>query len=202
MGHSMATLQQATAGVEAGARLITHLFNAMPAFHHRDPGLIGLLGVHTRPHYSIICDGVHCHPSSVKIAHGSHPAGLILITDAMPAMGLGDGLHTLGDLQVRVNGDTAELTDSRTLAGAVVSLDECVRKFHQFTECTIPEALEAATHRPAQLLFGNGTLEGTLRTGARANFIFLDESLHVKGTVRNGKVAWSASDLFVEPRSW
>ena len=94
-GHSNATVAEAVEAVTAGCTLVTHLFNAMKGFHHRDPGLIGLLGapdlVRRKTFYSIIADGIHCHSSSIRIAFTAHPAGFVLISDAMSAMGLGDG---------------------------------------------------------------------------------------------------------------
>lgn len=112
MGHSMGTIEDGLNGRQAGARLVTHLFNAMPPFHHRDPGLVGLLGVdeHLRPCYSIIADGLHCHPAAAKIAYHAHPTGAVLVTDAMPAMGLGEGTHTLGEMVVDVRGIRATIT--------------------------------------------------------------------------------------------
>ena len=192
MGHTLATVDQGLAGKDAGATLITHLFNAMNAFHHRDPGLVGLLGVEQprRPCYSIIADGLHCHPASVKIAYFAHPTGTILVTDAMGAMGLEDGRHALGTLSVEVTGNKAVLVGTHTLAGAVVTMDQCVRNFYAFTQCSIPEALEAATGRPARLLYGEGTVEGTLRPGARADMILLDDDLNVHVTYMGGEVAW------------
>lgn len=225
LGHSTAGLDVGLQAARAGARLITHLFNAMPAFHHRDPGLIGLLGVDVadlppstaceagtdrrqgssapRPCYSIICDGLHCHPASVRIAFGAHPAGAVLITDAMPAMGLGDGLHSLGDMAVLVQGISATIAEAPapksslpaaapavnpkgTLAGAVVPMDQCVRNFHQFSGCSVPEALEAASTRPARLLFGDDTLVGTLRPGAPADLVVLSPDLHLRAVYRGG----------------
>ena len=192
MGHTLATVDQGLAGKDAGATLITHLFNAMNAFHHRDPGLVGLLGVEQarRPCYSIIADGLHCHPASVKIAYFAHPAGTILVTDAMGAMGLADGRHALGTLSVDVTGNKAVLVGTQTLAGAVVTMDQCVRNFLGFTQCSIAEALEAATGRPARLLYGEGTVHGTLRPGARADMILLDDDLNLHATYMGGELAW------------
>ena len=151
-GHCMADMEQATKAIDAGATLITHLFNAMPAFHHRDPGLIGLLGTTDRqPFYGIICDGIHCHPSSIKIAYLAHKDGLILVTDAMMAMGLSDGMHKLGQMDVRIEGLSATIEGTDTLAGVVMSLDRCVRCFRKFTGCSKVEALEAASLHPAQV---------------------------------------------------
>ena len=94
-GHTAATLEDGERAMDEGATLITHLFNAMPALHHRDPGLLGLLGTcverKQRLSFGIIADGIHAHPAVVKLAYDAHPAGCILVTDAMPAMGLPPG---------------------------------------------------------------------------------------------------------------
>ena len=104
IGHTAAHIQEAESGVKAGATLITHLFNAMTPFHHRDPGVIGLLGMPTEsaPFYSIIVDGIHSCQYSVNLAQKAHGEKCVLITDAMAAMGLADGHHTLGKQRVIV----------------------------------------------------------------------------------------------------
>ena len=104
IGHTAAHIAEAVQGVKAGASLITHLFNAMTPFHHRDPGVIGLLGmpVESAPFYSIIVDGIHSHEYSVRLAHKALPTKCVLITDAMAAMGLEDGHHRLGKQRVIV----------------------------------------------------------------------------------------------------
>ncbi|KAF9909234.1 hypothetical protein BX616_011249 [Lobosporangium transversale] len=120
VGHSMANISQAERAVENGATFITHLFNAMSQFHHRDPGVIGLLGSRLdlpRPYYGLICDGIHVHPNSVKIAYDSHPKGAILITDAMSAMGLPLGNYQLGNMSVTKEDDRVYIEGTETLAG-------------------------------------------------------------------------------------
>ena len=104
MGHTAAHLNQAIDGVEAGATLMTHLFNAMTPFHHRDPGIIGVLGMPTEdsPFYSIIVDGIHSHPFAVRFAWKADGARCVLITDAMAAAGLPDGHYKLGKQNVVV----------------------------------------------------------------------------------------------------
>ncbi|RIA96959.1 Carbohydrate Esterase Family 9 protein [Glomus cerebriforme] len=181
IGHSSATISQAESAVEKGARCITHLFNAMQQFHHRDPGVVGLLGTThiARPFYGIICDGIHVHPNSVKIAYDSHPKGAILITDAMAAMGLPPGEYTLGGISVRKSGnEKVEVIDNGKLAGSVISIDACVKNFKKFTGCSMIEAIEAATLHPAELL-GIQNVKGTLNVGADADFVFLDDDLNV-----------------------
>ncbi|KAF9584028.1 hypothetical protein BGW38_007820 [Lunasporangiospora selenospora] len=124
VGHSMANISQAEMAVQKGATLITHLFNAMPQFHHRDPGVIGLLGSRLdlpRPYYGLICDGIHVHPNSVKIAYDSHPEGVILVTDAMSAMGLPTGTYQLGNMDVTKEDDRVYIEGTDTLAGSCLN---------------------------------------------------------------------------------
>ncbi|KAF9408858.1 putative N-acetylglucosamine-6-phosphate deacetylase, partial [Podila epigama] len=126
VGHSMANISQAEDSVRKGATFITHLFNAMPQFHHRDPGVIGLLGSRPdlpRPYYGLICDGIHVHPNSVKIAYDSHPEGVILVTDAMSAMGLSPGNYQLGNMSVTKEEDRVYIEGTDTLAGSAGSTD-------------------------------------------------------------------------------
>ncbi|CAG8518539.1 14251_t:CDS:2, partial [Racocetra persica] len=168
LGHSSATVAQAESAVEKG-------------FHHRDPGIIGLLGTTRvpRPYYGIICDGIHVHPNSIKMAYDSHPDGAVLVTDAMAAMGLPPGDYTLGDIPVRKIGDErVEVIDNGRLAGSVITIDACVRNFREFTGCTIIEAVEAATLHPAELL-GIQNIKGTLNVGADADLVFLNDDLRV-----------------------
>ncbi|CAG8545580.1 10409_t:CDS:2 [Racocetra fulgida] len=168
LGHSSATVAQAESAVEKG-------------FHHRDPGIIGLLGTTrvSRPYYGIICDGIHVHPNSIKMAYDSHPDGAVLVTDAMAAMGLPPGDYTLGDIPVRKIGDErVEVIDNGRLAGSVITIDACVRNFREFTGCTIIEAVEAATLHPAELL-GIQNIKGTLNVGADADLVFLNDDLKV-----------------------
>lgn len=96
MGHSEATYEEASAAVEAGASMITHLFNAMRPLHHRNPGIFGVLGIKEkgrRPYFGVIADGIHLHQSVVKIAYQTHPEGFVLVTDAMHLVGCRDGTH-------------------------------------------------------------------------------------------------------------
>ena len=118
IGHSEATYEEAYAAVEAGATMITHLFNAMRPLHHRNPGIFGVLGTTSgnlpRPYFGIIADGIHLHPTTVNIAFNTHPDGFILVTDAMHMLGLPDGAYEW------TNGDTV---GSITKVGAALLLE-------------------------------------------------------------------------------
>ena len=140
-GHTEATYDDGIEAISSGATLLTHLYNAMNPFHHRKPGLVGLLSSEAklarmdlqRPYFSMIVDGIHVHEAAVCMAYQAHPQGCILVTDAMSAMGLGDGEHMLGNMKVSIKGDRATLSGTDTLAGSVVSMDTCVKRFKQFT---------------------------------------------------------------------
>lgn len=105
IGHTRATYEETVTAIKAGATMLTHLFNAMPALHHRDPGPFGAItlakdGANTlhlssaqRPYFGIIADGIHLHPASVSLAYSAHPRGFILVTDAVKFMGSADGEH-------------------------------------------------------------------------------------------------------------
>jgi len=188
LGHSPATVDVAEQAIKRGARMVTHMFNAMQQFHHRDPGIIGVLGspVATRPFYGIICDGIHVHPNSIKIAYYSHPEGVCLVTDAMAAMGLPQGEYILGNMNVEVNSEGVYIAGTKTLAGSAIRMDECVRNFRKFTGCSIVEAIEAATLHPAQAL-GITSTKGSLKHGCDADFLFLDDDLNVQRVFVNGE---------------
>lgn len=124
MGHSEATYEDAAAAVSNGATMITHLFNAMRPLHHRNPGIFGVLGIaenKERPYFGIIADGIHLHPTTIKIAFNAHPEGFILVTDAMHLAGLPDGAYpwTNGENMCNIvkTGSTLRLENSETIAG-------------------------------------------------------------------------------------
>lgn len=190
LGHSTATVEISQNALKWGAKGLTHLFNAMPSFHHRDPGLVGLLGspcstVGSRPFYGMISDGVHVHPNSVRIAYRAHPSGLFLVSDCMAALGLPPGRYSLAGLNVEKTLEHVYLEDSVTLAGGSTSLDRCVQLFRQFTQCSIVEALEAASLRPAQFLEIDNK-KGNLNPGCDADFLLLNDELQVQEVWKSG----------------
>lgn len=177
IGHSDATYEEALAALDQGATMITHLFNAMRPFGHRNPGIFGLLGQEERPRpfFGIISDGVHLHPTSIKIAYNAHREGMILVTDAIKPAGLPDGLYewTNGDRIVK-KGRSLTLDGSDTLAGSSISLLECVNNFLHWTGATIPEAINAVTSTPAAMLDLKGA-KGSLASDADADLVVLGD---------------------------
>ncbi|CAG5135408.1 unnamed protein product [Candidula unifasciata] len=197
VGHSSANLVEGEAAVRSGARFITHLFNAMLPFHHRDPHLVGLLTSDKLPQnrkvfYGLISDCIHTHPAALRIAHRVNPDGIVLVSDAIGAMGLPDGTYQLGEQTVEVQGYEVYIKDTNILAGGTATLDYCVRCFAKETGCGPVLALEAASLHPAQLL-GIDDRKGTLNFGADADFIFLDDGLNVKATYIAGECVYTSS---------
>ncbi|XP_030649529.1 N-acetylglucosamine-6-phosphate deacetylase [Chanos chanos] len=194
VGHSMADLSQAEEAVHNGASFITHLFNAMLPFHHRDPGIVGLLTSDCLPagrsvFYGMIADGIHTHPAALRIAYRAHPTGVVLVTDAVPSMGLPAGHHTLGQQEIHIQGLHAYVAGTTTLSGSIATMNMCVKHFKQATGCSTEAALEAASLHPAQLL-GLSDRKGTLNYGSDADFVVLDDSLSVRETYIAGQQVW------------
>ncbi|KAM8844797.1 N-acetylglucosamine-6-phosphate deacetylase isoform 2-T4 [Spinachia spinachia] len=194
LGHSVANLSQAEEAVDQGASFITHLFNAMLPFHHRDPGIVGLLTSDRVPSgrtvfYGMIADGIHTNPAALRIAHRAHPKGLVLVTDAITAMGLPPGRRTLGQQVIEIQGLHAYVAGTKTLSGSIATMDMCVRHFKHATGCSVEEALEAASLHPAQLL-GLDHKKGNLDYGSDADLVLLDDDLALKATFISGEEVW------------
>ncbi|XP_043584098.1 N-acetylglucosamine-6-phosphate deacetylase [Bombus pyrosoma] len=186
LGHSVANLKEGEEAVKNGASFITHLFNAMLPFHHRDPGLVGLLTsdqVHPGKiiHYGIIADGIHTHPAALRIAHRTHPEGLVLVTDALSALGLEEGIHQLGQLKIEMRSGRAYIAETDILCGSTAEMSKCVRHFKEVTGCSIVESLEAATLHPARTL-GIEKTKGVLNYEADADMVMLNKNLELLST--------------------
>ena len=192
-GHSMATFAEAMAGFAAGVRYGTHLFNAMPTLHHREPGLVGALFDDSRVTIGIIPDGIHVHPSLIKLAWQTAPDRLNLVTDAMAALGMPPGQYDLGDFQVTVDAAACRLPDG-TLAGSVLSMDTAVRNFITYTNCTLAEAIATVTTIPAKRL-GIDDHKGKIAPSYAADLVLLDENLTVQLTIVNGAVVYERIDV-------
>jgi N-acetylglucosamine-6-phosphate deacetylase len=197
-GHSMATYDEAVAGFDAGARYGTHLFNAMPALGHRDPGLPGALLSDGRMTVGLIADGVHTHRSIIALVWKMlGPKRMSLVTDAMAALGMPPGRHRLGDYDVIVDATSARLADG-TLAGSILELDQALRNLIEITGCTLGEALETMTTTPARLL-GLAGERGRIAPGLAADMVLLSSDLKVDTTIAAGEIVFSAAWLGSDP---
>ncbi|MDZ7393480.1 MAG: N-acetylglucosamine-6-phosphate deacetylase [candidate division KSB1 bacterium] len=185
-GHSAATYEQALQGFSAGMGHVTHLFNAMGQFHHRDPG--PLPAIVESPHVTaqLIADGVHVHPAAVRLAWKLlGPTRLVLITDGIQAMGLPEGRYLYNGREYESREGIARYLDG-TLIGTAVGLNRLVCRLQQFTGCSLKEAIEAASVNPARVLGLEG--KGTLAVGKDADLVLLGDDCEVWATMVGGKV--------------
>jgi len=192
-GHSMATIDEAIASFDTGVRYGTHLFNAMPPLHHRNPGLVGALLADERIVFGLIPDGIHVHPSLIKTVWQAAGHRMTLVTDAMAAMGMPPGQFQLGDFEVTVTERDSRLLDG-TLAGSIVTMDAALRNLIAFTDCTLAEALPTITRFPAKLL--GLPNKGRLMPGADADLVLLSPNLQVQMVVVNGRIVYKGATHF------
>ena len=193
LGHTDASFEELTAGIEAGATLVTHLYNAMSPFGHRAPGAVGAALTDARVVAALIADGVHVHPAALRLARAAKgPAGLVLVTDAVAAAGLGPGRYTLAGTTVDSDGTAVRLgSDGVTLAGSLLTLDQAVRNYQRFTGAPAEEALSLASEAPARLLGPRAAAKGRLAPGADADLVLWSAALEVERTFVGGSEAWS-----------
>lgn len=186
LAHTTANYETASAAFRAGARQVTHLFNAMPPFSHRAPGVVGAAFDTPGCMVELICDGVHIHPSVVRAVFQLFGyKRVILISDSIRAAGLSDGSYTLGGQDVTVQGSRATLADG-TLAGSVTDLMGCLKTA---VSMGIPLAcaVRAAAVNPARAI-GIYSRVGSLDCGKLANLAVLDEDLTLKAVVFRGEL--------------
>jgi len=183
LGHSDATAEQADAGFDAGARAVTHVFNAMSTPTARAAGLAGAALGREDVAVQMICDGVHLSPETARLVIAAAADRFVLVTDALSAAGAGDGRHRLGPVEVLVADGQARRADG-TLAGSVLSMAAALRRAVE-AGATVGQAVAAATVRPA-LLVGRADL-GRLRPGAAADITVLHDTFDVLQTYRAGE---------------
>lgn len=174
VAHTDATYEEAKAVYDAGATHLTHLFNAMPGIHHRKPGVIGAAAENENVQAELICDGLHVHPSVVRMAFKLFPGRIVLVSDALRCCGMSDGEYELGGQQVFLQGGIAKLADG-TIAGAATNLYQGMRNAISFG-ISKEEAILSATINPAKAL-GYGKEIGAIESGYRADFVICDENL-------------------------
>jgi len=186
IGHTDATYELTREAVDAGARVATHLFNAMPPLQHRQPGPIAALLGDERVTVELINDGTHLHPAVLRLAFSAAgPDRVAFITDAMDAAGFGDGLYDLGPLRVEVREGVARLVEDGTIAGSTLTLDAAFRRAVTVDDLPLTDAVRAISTNPARLL-GLADRIGTLEPGKDADLVVLDASYGVVGVMRGG----------------
>ena len=187
LAHTCADYSCAAEAFDAGARHLTHMFNAMPPLHHREPGPIGAASERDDVTPELIADGIHVHPAMVRLAFELFGASrVILISDSMRACGMGDGVFDLGGQEVHVSGAWATLADG-TIAGSVTDLASCVRIAVREMGIPLESALLAATANPARAL-GVDAERGSIEVGKLADLTCFGEDLQVKHVILRGEL--------------
>jgi N-acetylglucosamine-6-phosphate deacetylase len=189
IGHSDATYEESIRSFDAGVSHVTHLFNAMPPYHHREPGIVGACFDREDVTCDIIADLVHTHPHHLALTHRMKGGRMILITDAMRAGCMKSGAYDLGGRRVHVSDGKAVLEDG-TLAGSVLRMNEALGNMVQYTEMTLPEAVASVTQVPAGKLKVN---KGRIEVGYDADLVIFDEDFSIITTIVAGEVVYQRS---------
>lgn len=189
LAHSGADTAQARLAIERGATSFTHLFNAMPALHHRAGGAACVALTTGGAYAELICDGMHICPEMVKMAYlCKGDEELVLITDSMEATGCADGEYAIAGMKVIVSGGKALTTDG-ALAGSTLSLLDGVKNLARFADIPFATALRCATYTPARMVGIDGEV-GSLKVGLRADIIIARETdgdVKIESVIKNGK---------------
>ena len=191
VGHSDATARQVAAAADAGARMVTHLFNAQRPLHHREPGVVGHALTDSRLTSGLIADLTHVAAAACAIAFAAAPGRICLVTDASAAAGMAPGRYRLGGklVEVRPGDDQAPRLADGTLAGSVLRMDRAVANAVA-AGVGLAEAVAAATRIPADVL-GRPDL-GRLNPGAAADLVWLDDDLRAQATWVAGERVYPA----------
>ncbi len=180
-GHTAATYEEARAGLEAGIRGFTHLYNAMSPLTGREPGAVGAALEDRDSWVGIIADGVHVHPASLRVALATKPRGkVMLVTDAMPPVGAEDPSYELyGEVITAIDGVVRNAAGS--LAGSALDMATAVRNSVQLLGVSLAEAARMASTYPAQFLNLDDRY-GHIAEGHHADLVLLDDALQVRST--------------------
>jgi N-acetylglucosamine-6-phosphate deacetylase len=190
LGHSAASFDEGVAGISAGARHATHLFNRMRPLGHREPGLVGAVLTHDEVAAELICDGVHVHPAMIRLAIGTkHAERVLAISDGTAAAGLQSGaVASLGGRRITVRNSAAYLDDG-TLAGSVVTMDRAFKFLVTVVGLSLSVAAQLCAKTPAAELGLRGF--GAIARDAVADLVVLDRQFNVKQTYIGGRLVHS-----------
>lgn len=190
MGHTNAGFAEAKAGIDAGVRHVTHLFNAQTPLLHRDPGVVGAALTDERVSCELIADTFHVSRDLYPLVHRMKGDMLVLITDCTRAGGLADGEYSLGGQPIFVKGIECRLADG-TIAGSVLKLNHAVRNYMRYGKVSIWEAVNAASLTPAKRI-GVDARKGSLEQGKDADIVLCDDALEVRRTIISGRTVYTA----------
>jgi N-acetylglucosamine-6-phosphate deacetylase len=187
-GHTDASYEEILTAAEAGLPMATHLYNAMSAFRHREPGAVGGVLADDRIRAGIIADGIHVHEGALRVAYRQKgPERLFLVTDAMAAAGMALGEYDLSGRRVRLEDGAVRLPDG-TLAGSSLTMDAAVRNTRALMGASLEDAVRMATATPATAL--GFSKKGRIAPGADADLVVISEEDTVEETIVAGKTVY------------
>ena len=190
IGHSNATYADVCRAIEAGASNITHTYNAQKPLHHREVGVVGSAMLFDQLNCEAICDGIHLSAPAIRLLWKNKPHDkFTLITDAMRAKHMPDGISELGGQTVIVKNGEARLKDG-TLAGSVLKMNNAVHNVMNFLGTNLENTVKYASENPAKNLSVFDKM-GSIKEGKLANFAIVDKDVNVYKTIREGKVIFS-----------
>lgn len=184
LGHTTADYDTAVAAYEAGAAHATHLFNGMPSFGHRAPGVVGA-AYDKGATVELICDGLHIHPCAIRVAHQMFGKKLVVISDSLRCAGMPDGRYELGGQPIEMICGKATLLGSDTLAGSSTNLLEEVKNLVRFG-IRLEDAIYAVSEAPAKAVRLDHQI-GRIAAGLQADLLILDENLALHSVYIDGK---------------
>lgn len=188
-GHTDSTAKDVELAIKAGAKNVTHTFNAMKPLHHREIGTVGSALLYDELNCELICDGIHVSKPAINLLRKCKPSDkLTLVTDAMRAKHMADGEWELGGQAVFVKNGEARLAGG-TLAGSVLKMNNAVKNFMEFTGASLQEAVNCASLNPAKNL-GLDHILGSIKEGKNASFVVVDKDMNVVYTIRDGYVIY------------
>jgi N-acetylglucosamine-6-phosphate deacetylase len=188
IAHSDATYEDAKLAFQSGASHVTHCFNGMRPIHHRDPGVVIAAFEESSVSVQAIVDDVHLHPAIVRLIYREKgPDKMVLITDALQAMGMGDGTYLFGGHEVKVSHGVAKLSDG-TLASSTVTMNEALEKAVK-SGIPLKDAVIMATQTPADILGMSN--KGRIEPGADADLVLMNDQFEVLWTIVNGKIVYN-----------
>lgn len=184
IAHTCADYDEAVIAIAAGARQMTHLFNAMNPIHHRDPGPIVAAWEHKEVMAELISDGIHSHSAIIRLAFEMFKNRIVLISDTMRAVGLEDGTYDLGGQDVTVKGSLATI-EGGAIAGSVTNLFNCAKHAHINCGIALEDVIFAASTNPARAI-GIDNIVGSIKCGLAADMLVIDGNFELLNVYKDG----------------
>jgi N-acetylglucosamine-6-phosphate deacetylase len=196
IGHTLALYDDIEKAIDNGAAHVTHMFNAMRPFHHREPGIMVAALLRNELKVELIADGIHVDPIVMKLLHNiKGSGGIILVTDAIRACGMPDGNYHFMDQKIIVK-DKRAFLENGTLAGSTLTMEEAIRNMVRLVGVPLTDAVRMASLNGAKVL-GLEHEKGILAVGKDADLVVMDDDFNVHATIYEGQVKYQKWNIFL-----